>query len=335
VRLGVLDVGSNTVHLLVVEARSGGHPTPMTSEKVELRLAEQLDPSGWLGEAGMNALVHAIAQAGAAAAAAQCLDMLAFATSALRDAANCEEVVERVRAETGVVLRMLPGEDEARYTFLAARRWYGWSAGRLLVVDIGGGSLELAAGRDEDPDVAASLPLGAGRLTREWFTSDPPPSREMGALTNWIDAVLAPVADRVRSGADADLVVGTSKTLRSLARLTGAAPSGAGLCVRRVLTRDGLRQILAFISRMASSDLAELDGVSPRRAHQLVAGALVTDATMRALDVPHLEICPWALREGVILRRLDMLSGTVELAGTAMVDDAQLLTVTGGDDPFR
>jgi exopolyphosphatase/guanosine-5'-triphosphate,3'-diphosphate pyrophosphatase len=92
--------------------------------------------------------------------------MLAFATSALRNAANCDDVVDRVRAETGVVLRLLPGEDEARYTFLAARRWYGWSAGRLLIVDIGGGSLELAAGRDEDPDVAASLPLGAGRPDR-------------------------------------------------------------------------------------------------------------------------------------------------------------------------
>jgi exopolyphosphatase / guanosine-5'-triphosphate,3'-diphosphate pyrophosphatase len=330
VRLGVLDVGSNTVHLLVVDARSGGHPTPMTSEKAELRLAEQLDASGCVGEAGMDALVAAIRRAAAASAAAECVDTIAFATSALRDAANCDDVVDRVRAETGVELRMLPGEDEARYTFLAVRRWYGWSAGRLLVVDIGGGSLELAAGRDEDPDAAASLPLGAGRLTREWFTSNPPPARETAALADWIGSMLAPVAARVRSAGDADLVVGTSKTLRSLARLAGAAPSGAGLCVRRVLTREGLHQILAFISRMASSDLAELDGVSPRRAHQLVAGALVADAAMRALAVSHVEICPWALREGVILRRLDMLSGTVELAA-APVDDTLSLSVTNGD----
>jgi exopolyphosphatase/guanosine-5'-triphosphate,3'-diphosphate pyrophosphatase len=335
VRLGVLDVGSNTVHLLVVDARSGGHPTPMTSEKAELRLAEQLDSSGCVGRAGMEALVHAVERAAAAAAAADCVDMLAFATSALRDAANCDDVVDVVRTETGVVLRMLPGEDEARYTFLAARRWYGWSAGRLLVVDIGGGSLELATGRDEDPDVAESLPLGAARLAREWFTSDPPSSREIAGLAEFIKSVLAPVAGRVRSAGDADLVVGTSKTLRSLARLTGAAPSGAGLCVRRVLTHDGLRQILAFISRMASSDLAELDGVSPRRAHQLVAGALVADAAMRALAVPRLEICPWALREGVILRRLDMLSGTVELAGTASVDDVALLPMASGDGLSR
>jgi exopolyphosphatase / guanosine-5'-triphosphate,3'-diphosphate pyrophosphatase len=327
----VLDVGSNTVHLLVVDARSGGHPTPMTSEKTELRLAEQLDPSGCVREAGIDALVQAVERAATAATAADCVDMLAFATSALRDAANCADVVDRVRGETGVVLRMLPGEDEARYTFLAARRWYGWSAGRLLVVDIGGGSLELAAGRDEDPDVVASLPLGAGRLTREWFTSDPPSNQETRALAEWVESVLGPVACRVRSAGDADLVVGTSKTLRSLARLTGAAPSAAGLCVRRVLADDGLHQVLAFISRMASSDLAQLGGVSPRRAHQLVAGAVVAAAAMRTLGVPQVEICPWALREGVILRRLDMLSGTVELAGAASVDDAVLLASVSGD----
>ena len=79
------------------------------------------------------------------------------------------EVLERVRAETGVDLQVTSGEDEARLTFLAVRRWFGWSAGRLLVLDIGGGSLELAAGMDEDPDVALSLPLGAGRMTRRFL----------------------------------------------------------------------------------------------------------------------------------------------------------------------
>jgi exopolyphosphatase/guanosine-5'-triphosphate,3'-diphosphate pyrophosphatase len=173
VRLGVLDVGSNTVHLLVVDAQRGGHPTPMTSEKDELRLAENLDASGAITRAGADALVRTVLKANASAAEAGCTDLLAFATSALRDARTSAEVLARVRDETGVALQVLPGEDEARYTFLAVRRWYGWSAGRLLVLDIGGGSLELAAGRDEHPAAAASLPLGAGRLTRDWFRSAP------------------------------------------------------------------------------------------------------------------------------------------------------------------
>ena len=92
-------------------------------------------------------------------------DVLPFATSAVREATNGEQVLARVARETGVALQVLSGEDEARLTFLAVRRWFGWSAGRLLVLDIGGGSLEIASGMDEDPDAAVSLPLGAGRLT--------------------------------------------------------------------------------------------------------------------------------------------------------------------------
>lgn len=306
----MLDVGSNTVHLLVVDAHRGGHPTPMTSEKTELRLAELLEPDGSLGVAGAAALVETVHTYRDAAAGAGCDDMLAFATSALRDATNSAAVLARVREETGVSLQVLPGKDEARYTFLAVRRWYGWSAGQLLCLDIGGGSLELAAGLDELPMVAASLPLGAGRLTREWFTGDPPGRAEIAALREQLDVGLAPVARELRKVGPPELAVGTSKTFRSLARLTGAAPSSAGPRVRRVLTDAGLRQLIAFISRISSKDLGELEGVSPSRSHQLVAGALVAEAAMRALKVPQLDICPWALREGVILRRLDTLDGT-------------------------
>jgi exopolyphosphatase/guanosine-5'-triphosphate,3'-diphosphate pyrophosphatase len=281
----------------------------MTSEKIALRLAESLDSSGRLSRHGADALVRAVHTARTSAAAAGCRDLLAFATSALRDAPNSAAVLARVHAETGVSLQVLPGEDEARYTFLAVRRWFGWSAGRLLALDIGGGSLELAAGMDEVPSVAESLPLGAGRLTREWFSSDPPTRREIDALRHHVELLLAPVAAKLMAEGTPERAVGTSKTFRSLARLTGAAPSSEGPRARRVLTDTGLRQVGAFISRMSAADLAELEGVSPSRAHQLVAGAVVAEAAMRALDLTQLEICPWALREGVILRRLDWLDG--------------------------
>jgi len=297
-RLGVLDVGSNTVHLLVVDAHGGAHPEPMRSEKTQLRLAEHVD-AGRLTSAGADALVRAVARGKTAAAAAGCGELLAFATSALRDAENSAAVLARVAAETGVALQVLPGEDEARYTFLAVRRWYGWSAGRLLVLDIGGGSLELAAGRDEDPDVALSLPLGAGRLTRGRFRTDPPSRRELEALADELDAVLAPAVHPIAELGAHDLAVGTSKTFRSLARLAGAAPSTAALRVRRSLTEIGLSQVFGFISRISAGDLAELDGVSAGRAHQLVAGAMVAGAAMRALNLEALQICPWALREGM------------------------------------
>ncbi len=99
----------------------------------------------------------------------------------------------------------------------------------------------------------------------------------------------------------------TSKTFRTLARLAGAAPSGEGVRVPRQLTRTGVHQVLGFIRHIPSAALAEMDGVGASRAHQLLAGAVVAEAVMRRLDVDALDICPWALREGVILRRLDVL----------------------------
>ncbi|MFC4001736.1 hypothetical protein ACFS2C_01395 [Prauserella oleivorans] len=313
-RLGVLDVGSNTVHLLVVDAHRGAHPTPMHSEKTVLRLAEQINADGELTKDGIASLVKAIDSAKESAKRRGCEEVMAFATSAVREATNVGKVLSRVADETGVELRVLAGEDEARLTFLAARRWYGWSAGQLLVLDIGGGSLEIAMGIDEEPALAESLPLGAGRITRTRFSSDPPKRSEVVATAAWLDDQLGDLAKRVAKLGEPDRVVATSKTFRSLARLAGAAPSAAGPRVRRVLTDTALRQLIAFISRMSSGDLAELEGVSASRAHQLVAGALVAQATMRALSLELLEICPWALREGVILRRLDHSDGEDQTA---------------------
>jgi exopolyphosphatase / guanosine-5'-triphosphate,3'-diphosphate pyrophosphatase len=307
-RLGVLDVGSNTVHLLVVDAHRGAEPTPQHSHKSELRLAENLDKSGNLIDKGADALVRAVAEARKQAASLKCDELLAFATSAVRDATNGEKVLRRVQRETGVDLQVLSGEDEARLTFLAVRRWLGWSAGTLISLDIGGGSLELAAGKDEDPDIAISLPLGAGRLTREFMRGDPPSKESVARLRAFVDDQLAAPARKLIGVGLPDRVVATSKTFRTLARLAGAAPSSEGPRVQRLLNRNGLAQITAFIARMESTDLAELDGVSPARAHQTLAGAVVAAAAMDALDVEVLELCPWALREGVILRRLDWLS---------------------------
>ena len=176
-----------------------------------------------------------------------------------------------------------------------------------MVLDIGGGSLELACGLDEEPELAESVPLGAGRLTRERLRGDPPRRDAISALRTEVDRTLAAPAERVRALGHADRVAGTSKTFRSLARLAGAAPSRAGPTARRELTATGLRQVIGFIRHIAPSELSELEGVSGARAHQLLAGAIVAEATMRRIGVEQVEICPWALREGVILRRLDQL----------------------------
>jgi exopolyphosphatase / guanosine-5'-triphosphate,3'-diphosphate pyrophosphatase len=305
-RLGVLDIGSNTGHLLVVDASGGAAPMPAFSHKEPLRLAEHLDADGRVGDAGVEALTGFVASSLVVAEDKGCQEMLGFATSAVRDAVNSDEVLQHVLDRTGVAIEVLPGEDEARLTFLAVRRWFGWSSGRLAVFDIGGGSLEIAVGSDEAPDVARSLPLGAARLTRDHLARGLDESAVRG-LRRMIRARIARDAGAVTRSAP-DHSVATSKTFRSLARICGAAPSGDGLLVRRVLDAATLRQMLPRLLTMSVQEITALPGVSPSRAHQIVAGALVAEAVLDLFDLRELEICPWALREGIILERLDRIS---------------------------
>ncbi|HEY5834700.1 Ppx/GppA phosphatase family protein [Streptomyces sp.] len=322
-RLGVLDVGSNTVHLLVVDAHPGARPLPAYSHKAELRLAELLDGQGAIGEAGVDRLVGTVLDALRVAEDKGAEDVLPFATSAVREAANGESVLARVERETGVRLAVLSGEDESRLTFLAVRRWFGWSAGRLLVLDIGGGSLEIGGGMDEYPDAAVSLPLGAGRLTSGWLPGDPPTPEDIRSLRRHVRAEIArTVAEFARSGRP-DLAVGSSKTFRQLARIAGAARSAEGLYVQRTLRRSALEEWVPRLAAMTVEQRAALPGVSAGRARQLLAGALVAEGAMDLFEIEELEICPWALREGVILRKLDVMA--------TEPDHAQI--VEPGEDP--
>ena len=306
-RLGVLDVGSNTVHFLVVDAHQGGRPLPVFSHKAELQLGNSLEDGKLPRSTGLR-LRAFVAEALQIAEDKGVEELLAFATSAVRDASNGDAVLASVRSATGVDIAVLPGPEEARLTFLAVRRWFGWSSGKVLMLDIGGGSLEIAVGIDEVPDVTISLPLGAGRLTRDWLIGDPPSADETRQLRRHVRAEIARRAGEVTRLGPADRAVATSKTFRQLARIAGAAPSGEGPYVRRVVSHADIAEQAKRLSAMSLSERTDLPGVSRTRAPQLAAGALVADAAMDLFGLNELEICPWALREGVILRRIDALS---------------------------
>ena len=310
-RLGVLDIGSNTGHLLVVDAHGGAAPLPAYSYKEPLRLAEHLVPDGpdegAVSEAGIDALTAFTAQALDVAEEKGCEEILAFATSAVRDSANADAVLDHVHERTDMRIEVLSGEDEARLTFLAVRRWFGWSAGRLAVFDIGGGSLEIAGGADEAPDVAWSLPLGAARLARTHFGGGTPDADDIKKLRRAIRAEIARAAGHLLRVGPPDHAAATSKTFRSLARICGAAPSSEGPLVQRLLPLEELREWIPKLVEMDHDELASLPGVSASRTHQIVPGALVAEACMDIFDLEALEVCPWALREGVILEKLDQL----------------------------
>ena len=302
-RLGVLDVGSNTVHLQVVDAHPGARPSPATNQKVELRLHEYLNQSGEITVDGVKLLENAIADAIAHAKDFQTEEILAFATSAIRDAKNGKEILAEINKKFDIDLQVLSGDDEARMTFLAVRRWLGWSSGRLLVLDIGGGSLEIAVGDDESAEATVSLPLGASRLTREYLKSDPHTSKEIKSLESHVlEAVKKSVPEDIMDHV-ADHFVATSKTFRTLARLGEHYFDDNP----KYLKINSLNKMIPKLQEMTNKERALLPGVSQSRARQIVAGAIVARTVMERLHINELEICPWALREGIVLRWLDWM----------------------------
>lgn len=309
-RLGVLDIGSNTVHLLVADVRPGGRPLAATSQRTVLRLMRYLGPDGEITPEGVTALVGAVSEARKVAASENVDELLATATSAVREAANGPEVIALIEQALDQPLQVLGGETEARYTFLAVRRWFGWAAGQILLFDIGGGSLEIAAGADELPQAAASVPLGAGRMTVQFLPDDPPGEEAVERLRAHARATLAPVAASFGSLARPDHVVGSSKAIRSLAKLVGYPVPGWSGIERMLLPRAALGSWIPRLARIPAGARHELPGITPDRTFQIVAGAVVLHEAMRALDVDELEVSPWALREGVLLRYIESLSWT-------------------------
>jgi exopolyphosphatase/guanosine-5'-triphosphate,3'-diphosphate pyrophosphatase len=302
-------------------------------------LGEEIEPDGSVSAEGVERVVSAVADAVAAAQRHGVDQLYPFATSAVRDATNREEIVGQIQRVVGIRPQFLAGAEEARLTYLAARRWYGWSAGRLLLLDIGGGSMEVALGRDADPELAVSLPLGAGRLTRAFLGHDPPKRAEVRALRRHVRDTLGEVVDRLRWESVPLKVVATSKTFKQLARLAGAPPQRDGPFVSRELSADDIRGWIPRLAKMSAAQRGRLRGVSQSRARQILAGAIVAHATMTALGVERVRVCPWALREGIMLQHIETTAvGSVSLPLQPLVrtDGQADATVTPlHNDPLR
>ncbi|WP_054952838.1 Ppx/GppA phosphatase family protein [Flaviflexus massiliensis] len=304
-RLGVLDIGSNTVHMLVVDAHYGARPAPAADDRTVVRLMKYLEDDNSVNEEGITALREAVERAMLFAERFGAEEVIGLATSALREATNGPEVLASLEEIAGIKFQVLSGKEEADLTFLAARRWHGWAAGRLLVLDIGGGSFETAYGIDEKPEFSASVPLGAGRLTRRYLKHDPPIENEISELRKYVKEEMKPLADSLKQLPKPDHVVATSKTFRSLARLGGQLVAVVGPTERRRMSRSDLEDWVDRLAQMPASARTALPGITPERTYQIVAGAEVAMRAMKAFKVDRLEICPWAMREGAIIAYLE------------------------------
>ncbi|MFG2639116.1 Ppx/GppA family phosphatase [Streptomyces sp. NPDC048362] len=303
-RVSVVDAGSNTVRLMIADVE-GGVPLPVHTVKWKLRLSEHVGPDGTIADEAVERLVKAVAAAGATARRWHAAGPLAFATTVVRGAPNRDEVLRRVASGTGIRMCTLPGETEAELTFLAARRWLGWNAGPLALLDIGGGSLDVAFGRGRLPDFAASLPLGASRLTAEYLgAQDPPGPGELKELRRRIRHELRDVASRIRWERPRTAAV-SSRTFQQLARLCGAAPGRYGPFMERELACQDLREAVRALAALPAAERAQLPGISAPRAAQSLAGAVVGHTALKLMGLRRAVVCPWAIREGVLLRYIE------------------------------
>ena len=310
-RLAVLDVGSNTVHLVVVDGRPDGTFAPVDRERDTLRLADAAFPGRFLPDAAVERLISSVKHKREVADRLRAEALVGFATSAIREARNGADALGRVREATGVSIGVLSGAEEARLTYFATRRWTAFSAKRLLVVDIGGGSLEVAGGEGDRPELIESLPLGVARLSRRFLRSDPPREEELAALRVHALALLGPLAERVREQ-PWEVVCATSKTFRNLGVFARALPEAptpahefgfAGIDGQTapVLTREALNVVAGYLASSTTRDRARLAHLDEFRAATLVAGSQVAALLMQAFGLRELVLAPWALREGVIL----------------------------------
>ncbi len=306
-RLGVLDIGSNAAQLQVVDALAGAPPLPIRSVKMPTRLGQEASIERSIGQQGIDRIVAAVQHAIEAARGMDVDQLYPFVTAVIRDADNREEVLRQVAETTGMYLRFLSGEQEARLTYFAVRSWYGWQAGRLLNIDIGGGSMELAFGRDAIPDLAVSLPLGAGRVSTSFLRPDPPSQAQVKDLRRYVRQQVREVANRVQWDGTPRRVVATSKTFKQLARLGGAACGRKGPFVRRTVSRSAIATAIRRLATVDAQERSQFRGIKPARAWQILGGAVVAYETMRCLGIERADVSPWALREGIMLGYLSSI----------------------------
>ncbi|HEX8502990.1 MAG TPA: Ppx/GppA phosphatase family protein [Pyrinomonadaceae bacterium] len=329
-KLAAIDIGSNSIKLVVVNAPSGDSFSVLARDKETVRLGHETLREGFLSPEAFERAARCVKRFRAVAEAHGAERVLAVATASVRAASNAAEFVEELARETGVGVKVISGDEEARLTGLAAARGCSDPPASLLNVDIGGGSTEISLMRGGAPVALVSVRLGAVGLTERFIADDPPKVRELRALRAVARATLKRPARELRD-ASWSRATGTSGTIIAIgealrARDSKQKPGG---------TRTGgdgivLSRLERFNKRMAGMTQAErraVRGVSAQRSEIIVAGGQILEAVMRSLSINYLRTCDWALREGVVL---DFLRATEAVPGPRPDADPRLVLHESG-----
>jgi exopolyphosphatase/guanosine-5'-triphosphate,3'-diphosphate pyrophosphatase len=300
-RIAAIDCGTNSIHMIVVRVRPDLSFEVIDREKEMIRLG-----SGGLGgraltDQAMTAALQALSKFRRLAESHQVEEILAAATSAVREAENGGEFLAAVERETGIRLQVISGTEEARLIHLAAVYGVDVAGASAVVVDIGGGSVEITHGAGNALRAAKSFKLGVIRLTERFVRTDPLSSRDERKLVRHIDGQLAAYLRDI-SAAGFDRVIGTSGTILSLGTVAAAGRGRVPDEVRSL--RVPAKQIRRLRKEVVARNMAarmKLPGLDPRRADLIVAGAVLLDSIMKHLDAGEITLSDLALREGLVL----------------------------------
>ena len=301
-RIAALDLGSNSFHLIVVEAHSDGHFETLLREKDVLRLADSVVTTHRIPPDKVDAAIESVSRMRAHGEAMDVDEWVVYATSALREAENGAEVVDQIEQETGVGIKVITGLDEARLIFAAVRASVLLDKPPAVCIDQGGGSLEVSVGDAGGMLWATSLKLGAARLTAEFMLSDPPHPDDLARIRDRATVLLEPAAaatKRFRPG----MLVGTSGTLGSLARLAApkiAAATPNALHQLTVSAKD-LERVHRDMQTMSVAERRAIDGLDARRADIMPAGSVVLQVAMELFGFDEFTVSEWSMREGMVL----------------------------------
>src|SRR3984893_6389405 len=295
-RLAAIDVGSNSVHMVVADLGRDGHLEVVDRVKEMVRLGRRTFMTGRLSEESMELAVRALKNFERLAHVRRVERMRAVATSAVREARNRVQFIRRLRRETGIRVEVISGAEEARLIFEAARHALGLEGGPYLLIDIGGGSVELVLVKDARPLWMRSTKLGAARLTERFFESDPPTAEERRRLEKHLDAEIGPLMRDARR-ANVVRAIGTSGTINTLVAMARAA---RGEELGRLHAATASAAEIAKLSReLLEANAAmrvDLPGMDAKRADQIAASGMLVDFVLRRSGAPELAACTWALR---------------------------------------
>jgi exopolyphosphatase/guanosine-5'-triphosphate,3'-diphosphate pyrophosphatase len=302
VRIAALDLGSNSFHLLVADVHADGTFLPLIREKEMLRLGDAVARYGRVPEATADAAVATVRRFRKLADAAGVVESLACATSAIRTAANGDELVDRIESEAGIAVEVIDGLEEARLIFGAVRASVMLEPAPALCFDLGGGSVEIMVGDAAGMQWAASERLGVARLTNELVHSDPLSKTDRRALRDRITQALEPVAEKVATF-EPKLVVGSSGTLEDIAHMV-AARRDANVPVslnQLTFTREEFLPLHRELTTVSAAERRRIVGLEARRIDLIPAGSTFLATAMDLFDFDEMTVSEWALREGMVL----------------------------------